>query len=580
MLIQKTIKPQAVCGNGTQMSKSAMRIGVVADFNGQNLGVLLEKLATAPRVVSKLAPYGRTMELLLDQSASFWSSAYDALILWTLPERVIAEFQRVLSFKEFSMEELLAEVDSFAALVQSIPESVRTVVLPSWVAPQLQRGWGSLDLANGIGIANTLMRMNLRLADHCKGEKRLVLLDTQKWLSNVGKGAYSPKLWYRSKTPFHQQVFQEAAEDVLAVLRGIDGRNKKVIVLDLDNTLWGGILGEEGWERLRLGGHDPAGEAYAEFQRALKALVNRGVVLAIASKNEEAFALEAIKCHPEMVLRLEDFAAWRINWEDKAENIVRLLAGLNLGLESAVFLDDSPFERARIREALPDVLVPELPEDAMDYASFVRNLKCFDTPFISREDRARTTMYVADRQRSVLKENVGSLERWLEMLELRVVVEVLSETNLERAVQLFNKTNQMNLSTRRLTARELLDWSKADGHRFWTFRVADRFGDYGVCGLSSLAREGSRGRVVDFLMSCRVMGRGVEEIMLSTAAQYARRFGCEDLYVEFIPSPKNQPCERWLDKHPCLSREKNRFHLSLDDSVGFPPHIEVAGNEL
>jgi FkbH-like protein len=378
-----------------------------------------------------------------------------------------------------------------------------------------------------------------------------------------------------SKTPFQNSVFREASNDVLAALEGVHGRNKKALVLDLDNTLWGGIVGDDGWENLRIGGHDPLGEAFADFQKSLKRLVNRGVVLAIVSKNEESVALDAIRRHPEMVLKLEDFAAWKINWQDKARNITELMTELNLGLDSAVFLDDSAFERTRVREALPQVFVPELPADPMEYPTFLAALRCFDSPVISAEDRKRTTMYVADRQRTALKTEAGSLEDWLAQLDLRVSVEPLNDANLERAAQLFNKTNQMNMATRRLTAGELMAWSKADGHRLWTFRVADRFGDYGLCGISGFERDGDKGRLTDFLLSCRVMGRGVEDSMLCVVAQHAVSVGCDALLAEYVPSPKNQPCERWLQNHPRLRRDNGSFQMALADPPEMPAHVQT-----
>jgi FkbH-like protein len=484
---------------------------------------------------------------------------------------------RVLTglFEKFSIDELLAKVDMFSAQVKGISETIRTIILPTWVTPGVNRGLGSLDLANNVGIANVLMRMNLRLADNFEQDRRVILLNTQQWLSMEGPTAYNPKLWYMSKTPFHNTVFQEASKDILAAINGVRGRNKKVVILDLDNTLWGGIVGDVGWEKLRLGGHDPIGEAFVDFQRNLKRLINRGILLAIVSKNEESLAWEAIKNHPEMVLKPEDFSAWKINWNDKAANIVELIASLNLGLESAVFLDDSPYERARVREALPQVFVPELPPDPMQYSSFLCNLRCFDNPFISKEDRSRTKMYAAERKRTALKTEVSSLGQWLEMLELSVIAEPLKVENLERTAQLFNKTNQMNLSTRRLTSAELLGWAEAEEHSLWTFRVSDKFGDYGLCGISSFVHQGSRARLLDFLLSCRVMGRGVEESMLCTVGQQAKTLGCHELYAEFIPTPKNKPCERWLQNQKNFEREGNIFQLSLLHSLEFPRHVRI-----
>jgi FkbH-like protein len=545
------------------VAKSDLRVGFLSHFNTLNLAACLEKVSGPARLKSVQAPAGEPGAVLLDPSADFWSAGLDAVVVWTLPQFAVPAFQKALGHQEFSAEELQTDVDAFAAMLGRVPESVTNILVPSWVSPDPGRGLGPLDLMSDAGVTNALMRMNLRLAERSRGDRRITLLDSQRWLQAAGPSAYHARLWYMSKTPFHNRVFQEAAHDIASTLAGISGRSRKVVILDLDNTLWGGVVGDDGVERLRLGGHDAVGEAFADFQRALQRLTNRGVLLAIVSKNEEAVALDALRTHPEMVLRLKDFAAWRINWGDKAANIVDLMKELNLGLGSAVFLDDSPFERARVKEALPQVLVPEIPADPMLYPAFLGGLRCFDNPYISDEDRGRSAMYVAERERSAAKANVGSLDDWLAMLHLRVIPEPLNEANLERAAQLLNKTNQMNLSTRRLTAAELLAWSRAGGHTFWTFRVSDRFGDYGLCGLSSLVLEGDRGRLLDFVLSCRVMGRGVEHAMLQTVAKHAGEVGCTELFGELIPTAKNQPCEAWLAAQPALTREGRSFRLLL-----------------
>ena len=545
------------------MSSPVSVIGLLSDFNTLNLAACLEKITGSTRLTCAQGPYGEPRLVLLDAAAEFWSVGLEAVVVWTLPQRAVPTFEKVLRHQEFPVDALLTEVDAFAAMLAGIPAHVRSVIVPSWVAPEAGRGLGPLDLMSNAGVANALMRMNLRLAERCDGDRRITLLDTQRWLQAAGPSPYHARLWYMSKTPFHNRVFQEAAHDIAAALDGVNGRSKKVVIVDLDNTLWGGVVGDDGVDRLRLGGHDAVGEAFADFQRGLQRLTNRGVLLAIVSKNEEDVALDAIQTHPEMILRRRDFAAWSINWRDKAENIASLMTGLNLGLDSAVFLDDSPFERARVREALPQVLVPELPADPMMFPAFLAGLRCFDNPVISEEDRSRSAMYTAERERTAVKANVGSLEDWLALLELRVTPELLNESNLERAAQLLNKTNQMNLSTRRLTAPELLAWSRAEGRRFWTFRVSDRFGDYGLCGLSSLVLEGERGRLLDFVLSCRVMGRGVEDAMLQTVAKHAGDAGCTEVHGELIPTAKNQPCDKWLTQHPALTRTGRVFRLLL-----------------
>ena len=319
-------------------------------------------------------------------------------------------------------------------------------------------------------------------------------------------------------------------------------------VLDLDGTLWGGVLGDVGWENLVIGGHDAVGEAFADFQRELKSLRERGILLAISSKNDEAAALEAIAKHPEMVLRKEDFVGWRINWNDKAANIADMVAELNLGLDAVVFLDDNPAERSRVGEGLPQVLVPELPDDKMSLATFLRKLDCFDPGFISETDRARTKLYQSEQDREALRGTTQSFDEWLEKLATRITIEPLNDRNRDRALQLLNKTNQMNLSTRRLSDAELQAWVSQPQNRFWTLRVEDRFGDSGLVGLMSLTIHGDRGSIVDFILSCRVMGRKIEEAMLGQLLLESKASGITAVEAEYLPTAKNSPCLKFLER--------------------------------
>jgi FkbH-like protein len=423
--------------------------------------------------------------------------------------------------------------------------------------------------------------MNLALGDALAAAPGVFVLDAARWLRASAR-PFPPKSWYMGKFAFGNDVFQEAVADVKAALQGVRGQARKMVVVDLDETLWGGIVGEVGWEGLVLGGHDPVGEALADFQGALKALANRGLVLGIVSKNDEATALEAIDRHPEMRLRRDDFAGWRINWQDKARNVAELAEEVNLGLQSVVFLDDNPAERARVREALPEVLVPEWPADKTLYKRALLALRCFDAPALSEEDRGRARMYAQDRRRRETQASVQSLDEWLASLEMKVTAAPLDEGNLARAAQLLNKTNQMNLSTRRMTEKELLAWAGAEGRWLWTFRVEDRFGDLGLTGLVSLAREGATGRVVDFLLSCRVMGRKVEETMLAVAVEKARQEGLDEVVAELVPTAKNKPCREWWEQSAFRRDPLHPLVFRLPKGVGYPvpSHVDLLVPEL
>jgi FkbH-like protein len=453
---------------------------------------------------------------------------------------------RLLGGGEASSAELFEDVDRYADAVAGVGDRAASILVPTWTAPTYQRGLGLADLGPG-GLGRALWEMNLRLASNLERVRHCYVLNAQKWIEAVGPSAFNTKYWYMGKVPFGPGVFKQAIADIKGAIQAIRGESRKLIVLDLDDTLWGGIVGEVGWEKIRLGGHDPIGEAFQDFQRALKGLEQRGVLLAIASKNEEGPALAAIDHHPGMVLRRQDFIAWRVNWADKALNVAELAEEVNLGLQSVVFIDDNPVERARVREALPEVLVPEWPDDKMLYRRALLELRCFDTPTVTSEDRRRTGMYLTERARRQAVAASGSLQQWLQSLNVVIGIEELNDANLKRAAQLINKTNQMNLSTRRLTEAQLMDWARRDRRKVWCISVEDRFGDSGLTGIVSVENGPDTTRVVDFVLSCRVFGRQIESAMMHLAVEDARAGGCRWLEAFFQPTEKNKPCLDFLN---------------------------------
>lgn len=512
---------------------------LLTDFTVGDLPVRLRDASDAPVLDVAEAPYGQVTQYLLQPAPE---GAADFAVVWTRPEQAVPAFQHALRHEPVGDDALRADVDAFCALVQRAAASYRVVIVPTWTLPAHHRGLGMIDLRPG-GARHALAVMNQRLGEQLAGTSNAFVLDASRWQAAGGRSAVAERAWYLGKVAFHGEVLAEAARDIKAVVRGVFGQARKLLVLDLDDTLWGGIVGDQGWENLRLGGHDPVGEAFVDFQVAIKQLTRRGIVLALCSKNTESVALEAIASHPEMVLKQGDFVGWRINWSDKARNIADLAAELNLGLQSVVFIDDNPVERARVREALPEVLVPEWPEDKLLYPSAFRALTCFDVPVLSREDAERTALYAAERQRDVLRESVGSVEDWLASLDITVRAEPLDGANVVRTTQLLNKTNQMNLSTRRLTEAELTTWAAGTDRALWAVHVSDRFGDAGLTGILSVeAAPGDTVRVVDFVLSCRVMGRKVEDAMTHLAVEWARARGAAHVEAPFRPTSKNKPC--------------------------------------
>lgn len=366
-------------------------------------------------------------------------------------------------------------------------------------------------------------------------------LDPGPWLVEQGNNAISPAMWYLSKTPYHKQVFKLAAEACYSVLNAWNGLAKKVLIVDLDDTLWGGIVGDDGMDNLRIGGHDPIGEAFADVQKYILQLKSQGIILCISSKNDEQVALEVFDKNIGMILKKDDFVTWRINWKDKAENVAEIIKELNVGDDSVVFLDDSPAERNRIRTAFPGVLVPELPSDKMEVPRFLQNLNCFNRIHLTEEDLNRTGLYQDEQKRNQTIQKFKSSDDWIASLEIDIRFELLNEQNLIRAEQLLNKTNQMNLRTRKLNKIELLSWAQQKNHWFYVVHVKDIFGDNGITGLIGFHKESDIMILEDFVMSCRVMGRKIENTMLQFILSKTEEEKCKELLAEYLQSSKNKP---------------------------------------
>lgn len=563
--------PQPQVAAPVQASAPAMHGHLIADFTIDDMVKELAGTGLHPAVAATVAPFDQVTQTLMAPAPA---DAGDFAVVWTRPERAVSSFARVLAFESVDVEAWQAEVDAFCSLLENAAASYRFLFVPSWTLPPFERGLGMLDARKG-GAAATLTAMNLRLMQKLEKVPNLFVLNATRWFAAIGPAASNPKAWYLGKMAFSRQVLAEAALDIRAGLNALAGGPRKLVVVDLDDTMWGGIVGDVGWENLRLGGLDGTGEAFVDFQKGLKDLKRRGILLAIVSKNEEGVALEAIRSHPAMVLREEDFVGWRINWTDKARNILELAQDLNLGLQSVVFIDDNPVERTRVREALPEVFVPEWPAQEYLYASTLRALRCFDAPALSKEDLERTRMYAEESQREALRRSVGSMEEWLASLQIRVSAVPVGPGSIVRAAQLLNKTNQLNLATRRLTESELLAWAAHPDRQFFVISVSDRLGDAGLTGLLGLEFRGDTAEVVDYVLSCRVMGRKVEETMVHIAVAAATERSAGVVIAKYLPTKKNKPCLSFWQRSGFEVDEHHVFSWKTSNTYALPGPITL-----
>ncbi len=550
-----------------------LKLQLISDFNIEVLGRYLTNSKSPPVCSVDLAPFNQVFQALSQPGDSEDGDAIG--IVWARPEAVLPGFQAALDFETVELSQLGSQVDAFVDRVRAYASGRRHVLVQRWSLPLAHRGYGVLNWKPGLGLENLLARLNLRLADGFDAADSVFVVDLLQRSLRAGARPTSPKLWFAAKIPYPNRVFELAAAEIKEMLLGLMGRARRLVVVDLDDTLWGGIVGETGWQELRLGGHDHVGEAFVAFQRALKALTHRGIQLAVVSKNDERVALEAIDDHPDMVLRRSDLAGWRINWNDKAGNILELVDELRLGLESAVFIDDNPAERGRVREALPEVLVPEWPKDPTAYVETLLSMGCFDSVSMSVEDRQRTAMYVAEREREGSRAAVSSFDDWLQTLDIRVAAEPVSSANLPRLAQLFNKTNQMNMSTRRLTAAEIQRWVEAPERFLNVIRVVDRFGDSGLTGVVSIELEGDTAILRDFILSCRVMGRRIEEALLHLGVCAARERGATEVVAQYLPTDRNGPCLRALRGTGLTEPETHRFTWDCSEPYPLPSCISL-----
>jgi FkbH-like protein len=389
--------------------------------------------------------------------------------------------------------------------------------------------------------ARFVMRLNEALRARADEEGvDLVALDEASRAAGVAAW-HDPALWCRSKQEVTPAMAPVYGELVLRVIAARLGRSYKCLVLDLDNTLWGGVIGDDGLDGIVLGQGSPLGEGFVAVQEYAKDLARRGIILAVSSKNDEANAREPFEKHPDMVLKLSDIASFRANWQDKASNIRAVAEELNIGLDALVFLDDNPFERNLVRGALPMVAVPEVPDDdPARVPAILAEAGYFESLGITDEDRQRGAQYQENRAREALRANVTDIEGYLRALEMRLIYGGFDALNKQRVVQLINKTNQFNLTTRRHGDAEY-DAIAADPGSFGLhLRLTDRFGDNGIIAVV-IGRTTAPGEVtVDtWLMSCRVLGRQVEATTLNLVAREAKALGAKRLIGEYVPTTKN-----------------------------------------
>ena len=392
------------------------------------------------------------------------------------------------------------------------------------------------------------------------------------------KNVFNYRQFFSGDIKISTEYIPKFTDELMRYIYAITGITRKCIVLDLDNTLWGGIIGEDGFDNIKLG-DDPIGRSFVEFQKRLLALNQRGIILAINSKNNFDDAIEVIRKHPNMILREDNFACMKINWNDKVVNLQKISQELNIGLDSFVFFDDDQINQEYVRSSLQDVLVVDLPKDSSQFSQIVTEMKEFDVVKITEEDVKRNDMYLGQKKRKELENEIGDFKEFLKQMNIEVNIQNADSFSIPRISQLTLKTNQFNLTTRRYQEEEISAFASSKDRIVECAQVSDKFGDNGITGVYIVKKESNEEWIIDtFLLSCRIIGRGIEEAMLSQIIEKAKSLGVKRIKGEFISTSKNKPAENFYNN--CGFKKIDDYWIfDMGQKIETPDHIKLRRND-
>ena len=561
---------------GSLAPLTPFRLGLVSNATSHFLVPVLNATAARHGIALQCveADYGQAMQMALDPESLINSARCDAVLV-ALDARGLP-LAPSPGDAESARHTVDGALSQLTAIRRGLSQSGAVCIVQTLPRP-VESLFGSFDSALPGTPRRLIDDINRGLVESLLGSQDL-LLDVAHLAETVGLGRWhDPKLWNLAKLPFASEFLPLYAEHVCRLIAALRGKSKKCLVLDLDNTLWGGVIGDDGLEGILLGQGDATGEAHLEVQRVAMALRQRGVVLAVSSKNNDEIARQPFAKHPEMLLREEHVAVFQANWQDKASNIKAIAAELNLGLDSMVFLDDNPVERELVRTLAPEVAVPELPSDPALYARTLLAAGYFESIGFSEEDKQRAQLYRDNARRVALEKQAGDVDGYLASLDMRLTLQPFDDTGRARIAQLINKSNQFNLTTRRYTEADVARLQHDADAFTLQVRLADTFGDNGMISVLICRRTDDVWDIDTWLMSCRVLGRKVEQAVLAELVEQARACGVRSLEGSYLPTEKNSLVENHYEKlgFELLERSDDgatRWRLDVGASA---PHSEL-----
>lgn len=542
------------------------KIAILGDCSTQHLATALKGYGYQENYYLNIfdSDYNQIDAQIMDDTSELYKHAPDAVLIYMSTEKLYEKF----------CETSLEQRENFADLTieritnywQNLNGKIKTNILQFNFIEIDDRSFGNYANKTPSSFLYQLRKLNFQLMELASQTKNAFLIDLSTIQNTYGRElVHDDKLYYIAKMPLSTNILPEVAKQVLDVIKSLNGKFKKCVILDLDNTLWGGVIGDDGLKSIQIG-ELGLGHAFSEFQMWLKELKNRGIILAVCSKNNEDIAKEPFEKHPEMILRLDDISMFVANWEDKATNIRHIQETINIGMDSIIFIDDNPFERNLVKGMIPDITVPELPEDPALYLSYLKSLNLFETASYSENDKDRTKQYQAEVGRTTLQSNFENFDEYLKSLEMEATVHPFDEFEFPRISQLTQRSNQFNLRTIRYTEAEIEQIAKDDKYLTLSFSLKDKFGDYGLISVVIMEKQDEKTLFLNtWLMSCRVLKRGMEEFIINSIIETAKENGFSKVIGEYIPTPKNAMVEKIYSKLGFKDLGDGKFEADVEN---------------
>ncbi len=498
------------------------------------------------------AEYNQVERQFLDPSSELYQTDADFIVLFQSTHK-LGEKHSLLSPSQ--QESLAEERLAFVASVCENPMlASKKIICLNY--PEIEDTvFGSYATKVTSSFTYQVRKLNMGLMDLSQRYANLFICDIAGLQNKLGRDMmFAPNVYVSTEMVLSIDALPYVASRVMDIICAIKGQFKKCLILDLDNTVWGGVIGDDGLEGIQLGHGLGIGKAFTEFQMWVKKLKQRGVIICVASKNNEETAKEPFKKHPDMVLKLEDIAMFQANWETKVDNIRTIQRILNIGFDSMVFLDDNPFERNIVRENIPGITVPELPQDPGEYLEYLYSQNLFETASYSQADKDRTKQYQVEAQRVSLQKTFSNEADFLKSLDMTSVVSGFNKFNTPRVAQLSQRSNQFNLRTVRYTEADIEALGQDPDVIDLSFTLEDKFGDNGLIAVIIMKKQDEETLFIDtWFMSCRVLKRGMEDFTLNTMVEAAREKGYKRIVGEYLPTPKNKMVE---NHYPSLGFQK------------------------